>query len=162
MTEIDFASYDLTQPKHRYRILSKIPPDRAAVRMLHTELRDLFRREMKYRKSGSPALPNDEYDYADMSYWCGLLLYLIGDPADTPLMWEAKNIDFDLGCAFDIQFMVGAGVDQTIRYLESHGTNDAVEYLESCRRARDFEDLRGWERFRIHYFYPNITSPEDA
>jgi hypothetical protein len=76
-------------------------------------------------------------------------------------MWQAKNIDFDLDCAFDIQFLVGGGVDQTIQYLESRGEKGAVEYLKSYRSARDFEDLPGWERFRIHYFYPQAKFSED-
>jgi hypothetical protein len=37
-----------------------------------------------------------------------LLLYLVGDPADVAVMWEAKHINMDTGCGFDGQFLVGA------------------------------------------------------
>lgn len=157
---IDFHAFDLTRPRDRYRLLKGIPPDRAIVRTIHKELLDLFRIEMDYRKEDCPPQPDQEFDYVELIYWCGLLLYLIGDPADAPLMWEAKHIDFDIGCSFDIQFLVGAGVDETVQYLEAQGQAQAVAYIKECQLSRDFEDLPGWERFRIHYFYPNITFPE--
>ena len=50
-----------------------------------------------------------------------LLLYLVGDPADVPLMWEGKQINMDTGIGFDGQFLVGAGVEETIKYLEESG-----------------------------------------
>lgn len=101
MIEIDFSSYDLNNPRQRRALLLKIPPSREVVRKYHAELLDLFRREMTYRRADRPAEGDDESDYFENLYWCGLLLYLVGDPADVPLMWEAKNINMDTGSGFD-------------------------------------------------------------
>ncbi len=98
--------------------------------------------------------PGDEDDlYFEQLYWCALLLYLVGDPADVPLMWEAKNINMDTGSGFDVQFLVGAGVHETVSYLQAHGNDEIAAYLQQCEAAHDFDDLPGWEQFRIEYFY---------
>jgi hypothetical protein len=157
MAETDFGSYDPSSPRARYERLLHLAPDRATARKHHPELLDIFRREMKFRKDGCPA-PDDEFDYADSIYWCALLLYFVGDLADVLLMWEAKNIDFDLRCGFDWQFFVGAGVDETIKYLEDQSQEEAADYLKGQKAAHELDDLPGWEKFRIGYFYPQFTA----
>ncbi len=152
MTEFDFGSYDLDSPKDRRTFLSNIGPNRARARELHAELLKIFEREMDFRKAGCPG---DDADYFESIYLCGLLLYLVGDLADVPLMWKAKNIDMDTGCGFDVQFLVGAGVDETISYLQARGDFKSVAYLDKCKAVKDFDDLPRWERFRIKYFYPD-------
>jgi len=142
-------------------MLMSIPPERATVRKMHELLLDLFRREMDFRRAEHRDYKEWEFDYNELIYWCGLLLYLVGDPADAPLMWNAKRIDFDIGCCFDLQFLVGAGVDETLKYLEDLGENETADYIKTCRSSGDFADLPRWERFRIHYFYPHITFPEN-
>jgi len=73
-----------------------------------------FARELRLRTDGGPVCGDGEIDYYENLYWCALLLYFVGDPADVPLMWEAKHIDMDTAFGFDTQFMFGAGVDATI------------------------------------------------
>lgn len=158
MIEIDFSSYDLNNPRQRRALLLKIPPSREVVRKYHAELLDLFRREMTYRRADRPAEGDDESDYFENLYWCGLLLYLVGDPADVPLMWEAKNINMDTGSGFDGQFLVGAGALETIKYLEERGQQEPADFLEELKASKELDDLQGWENFRIHYFYPKIPS----
>jgi len=159
MTEINFAAYDLDTPSGRQAVLKSVPPDRETAAKYHAELLDLFKREMKFRREiwetveGGPPCRDDEIDYYEHLYWCGLLLYLIGDPVDVPLMWEAKHTNMDTGCGFDGQFMVGAGVDATLTYLKDNDYREIADYLESMRRAQDFDDLPRWERSRIKYFY---------
>jgi len=162
MAEIDFSSYDLDSPLHRRALLLNMPPDRDVVRKHHAELLDLFRREMTYRRASDTA-PNDgESECFEQIYWCGLLLYLIGDPADVLLMWEGKQIDMDTACGFDGQFLVGAGVEETIKYLDEHGQKKPAEYLKSMKADRELDDLPRWEQFRIHYFYPDMHSTENV
>ena len=158
MIDINFSSYDLNSPRDRRALLLKIPPKREVLRAHHPELLDLFRREMQFRRGDDSA---DEADYFEHLYWCALLLYLVGDPADAPLMWEAKNINMDTGCGFDGQFLVGAGVEETIKYLENGGHTAPADYLKKLQACKDFDDLPGWERFRIHYYYPDIAFPEN-
>lgn len=162
MIEIDFSLHDLNSPRGRRALLLKIPPNRDVVRKYHSELVDLFRREMSFSRGDNPAEGDDEADYFEHLYWCGLLLYLVGDPADVPLMWEAKNINMDTGCGFDGQFLVGAGVEETIKYLEDRGHKAPADFLKELKAFKELDDLQGWERFRIHYFYPDIPSQENA
>ena len=70
-------------------------------------------------------------------------------------MWKAKMSDFDLGGAFDIQFLVGAGVQTTIEYLEKRGDSDsekALNHIKSCQNAGYFGDMDSWRKFRKEYF----------
>jgi hypothetical protein len=158
MTEIDFAAYELKNPSGRQSLLKQMPPVRHVVSKYHAEMLDLFQREIQFarelrvRTDGGPVCRDDEIDYYENLYWCALFLYFIGDPADVPLMWEAKQIDMDTACGFDSQFMVGAGVDATIAYLREHAHHEIATYLEKNKTM--FADLGRWEQLRIGYFYP--------
>jgi hypothetical protein len=151
MSEIDIASYDLNDGGARQKLLETIPPDRATVKERHQLLLAVFRREMASRREEGYDLEGDLFENL---YWCALLLYLVGDPADVALMWEAKHINMDTGCGFDGQFLVGAGVDQTISYLRNNGKSEIADYIHNLKGLGELDDLGGWEQFRIHYFYP--------
>lgn len=131
---------ELAGPAARARWLGDVDPRGAAAQ--HATLRDVFRAEMA-------AWPSDEL-YENL-YWCAFLLYLVGDPADVPMMWQAKHIDFDSACGFDVQFMLGAGPQQTLDYLRAHGHDDIARELSAYPELAD--DLDEWEAFRRGYFY---------
>jgi len=150
MTDIDLTREDLESPEGRRSALAKIPPKREIVKPLHAKLREIFRREMKFREALGHGSVTDDADYFESLYHCGLLLYLVGDPADVPLMWEAKHIDMDTGSGFDVEFFVGAGVENTITYLRESGHRKIADYLVE----EELDDLKEWEQFRIRYFYP--------
>lgn len=152
--EINFSSSDFDSPLQRRAALQKILPDRAVVKKYHTELLELFRREMAYRRADDSTEGECESDCFEQIYWVGLLLYLVGDPADVPLMWEGKQIDMDTAIGFDAQFLVGAGVEETIKYLEERGQKEPAEYLKGLKASKELDDLSEWEKFRVHYFYP--------
>ncbi|MGA2886540.1 MAG: hypothetical protein ABSE51_00710 [Terracidiphilus sp.] len=149
MTKIDFMSYDQSLPRARRAVLTAIPPDRTTVKAYHRELLDIFRKEIDFRKSLSSREVVDEADYFESIYHCALMRYLIGDPADVLLMWEAKHIDMDMSCGFDIQFTVGAGVSETIAHLTAHSHAKIADFLQGLRAHKDFDNLEKWERFRI-------------
>jgi hypothetical protein len=155
MVEIEFSSYDFSTPLGRRAALMRIPPDRAVARKYHSELLELFRREMAYRRADDSPEGEGESDCFEQIYWCGLLLYLVGDPADVPLMWEGKQIDMDTGIGFDGQFLVGAGVEETIKYLEERGQKKPAEYLKGLKAFKELDDLSESEKFRVRYFYPD-------
>jgi hypothetical protein len=159
MVEIDFSSYDFATPLGRRAALMRIPPDRAVARRYHSELLELFRREMAYRRADDSREGEGESDCFEQIYWCGLLLYLVGDPAAVPLLWEGKQIDMDTGIGFDGQFLVGAGVEETIKYLEEHGQKKPAEYLKGLKASKELDDLSEWEKFRVCYFYPDGHLP---
>lgn len=151
MSDDNSLSFDFSGPPGRQLALAKIPPDRVKARVFHGQLLDIFRREMNFRrtKEGTP----EAADYFESLYHCALLLYLVGDLTDVPLMWEAKHLNFDTSCGFDGQFLVGAGVEETIRSLETSGHKEIADYVSQMKDAGDFDDLPGWERQRIRYFY---------
>jgi hypothetical protein len=157
MTEINFTAYDFDTARGRRAVIKAIPPDRDTVRRYHPQLIDLFRRELDWRRHAErdPNFKDDDPELGAFEnlYWCGLLLYFAGDPEDVPLMWEAKHISMDTGCSFDVQFLVGAGVEQTLDYLRRNDLHSIATYVEKCKGSGDFDDLTKWEGFRINYFY---------
>lgn len=157
MGSINFAEFNLDLPSQRRKLLTAIQPERKAVIEMHSELLGLFKKEMDFRRNGEneddDEAPDDSFENL---YWCALLLYLVGDLSDVELLWEAKFINFDTSCGFDGQFLVGAGFDQTVRYLADRKLNDIAKYLERMKECGDFDDLSEWEKVRIEYFYPHL------
>lgn len=96
----------------------------------------------------------DTYDY-ECFYWCIFLLSRVGDVTDVKILWKAKYIDFDSSFGVDIQFLVGAGVNNTISFLE-HETDQISEkilkYILNCKNCGDFDDLDKWYHYRHQYF----------
>ena len=74
------------------------------------------------------------------------MLYLVVDRAGVPAICEAKNINLDTGCGFAGQFLVGAGVQQTIGCLEINGNREIVDYIKKLENAQDRSDLGEWDR----------------
>jgi hypothetical protein len=84
---------------------------------------------------------------------CAYLLYRLGNVEDSILLWKAKNINFDTYCGLDIQFLVGAGLTETLAYLEGKpDIDDLVEYLLVCRDAGDFAHMEDYNRDIKLYF----------
>lgn len=98
-------------------------------------LQELLIQEISARRKHS----DDEFH--ENLYWCAFLLYQVGDVQDIELLWEAKNIDFDTACGFDVQFLVGAGVEATIQYLRERENSDAKAALDYMVAYNDASDL---------------------
>jgi hypothetical protein len=97
---------------------------------------------------------DEEGGMSDEIRLSGFLLYKIGNVEDAPLLWEAKRANFDTFCGFDVQMLVGAGVEETLDYLKGIGSDEtlgAVKYIEGCRGTGDFKHLNRyaeeWERY---------------
>jgi len=70
-------------------------------------------------------------------------LFSIGEVEDSLRIWQAKSASFDLMCGLDVQFLCGAGIEQTRGYLAGHDSGEAREvlkYLDECIAAGDFAD----------------------
>jgi|LakMenE18May11ns_1017448.scaffolds.fasta_scaffold9860018_3 hypothetical protein len=81
--------------------------------------------------------------YQLLSY-AACVLACHGKVEDCLLVWEAKQCDFDAFCALDIQLMMFAGVEETLTFLSAarpEAAEEALEYIESCKEAGDFEEL---------------------
>ncbi len=162
MDHIDFASYDLNSPAGRLALLRQIPPDRGVVRQYYDGILDLLAREVEYRRNledGNFEPDDQEAEHFEQLYWCALLLYLVGNVNDVVVMWQAKNLNMDTSCGFDPQFLVGAGVDATLAFLETNKQTEIADYVREVREAGEFDYLAKWERYRIHYFYSDHRQP---
>lgn len=114
----------------------------------HALLQALLAIEVEYRSM-------EDSEHFENLYWCAFLLHQLGMVEDVISMWRAKHTNFDTGCGFDVQFLVGAGVDATLRYLSSRQDSeakDALRYLLRCREAGDFDELDEWRSERSAYF----------
>jgi len=142
------AEAELRKPSFRERIYRELHS--GPTREDRNLLLRMLNLEAKYRSDDS----NDGEHFENL-YWCGLLLHQVMAPEDALPMWSAKHVNFDTGCGFDIQFLVGAGVDETLLFLRGVGdtsASKAADYIDECREAGDFDDLPSWLEDRIRYF----------
>jgi hypothetical protein len=139
--DINFAAYDLSDPTQRRSLLEQISPDRETIFRIHKELLEVFKREIEFSKTGDTRRGVGDDDDFENLYWCALLLYLVGDTADVPLLWQGKQTTMDTASGLDVQFLVGAGVEATIQYAEAHGHEKIAKYLCQMRDAGEFNNL---------------------
>ncbi|MCE7003345.1 hypothetical protein LWC34_10975 [Kibdelosporangium philippinense] len=133
----------------RAELLAAIAPDTAERQ--HALIRQIFHAEFEARSKAWSVDSDFDGDYFENLYWSAFLLYLVGDPSDVPMMWRAKHIDFDTGCGFDVQNMLGAGAAATLAYLTEHGHDDIAEALSRYPELHD--DPQDWEEARREYFW---------
>jgi hypothetical protein len=139
------AEFDISSPSAREQALRSIRPETA--KRHQALLRQIFQAEFDYRRK------DEDHEYFENIYWCAYLLFHVGDPDDTESMWLAKHLNMDTGCGFDIENLVGGGVEQTVAHLRQHGINnvadDIAERFAGCSR----EEIEEWSRDRQRYFY---------
>jgi len=140
MTEADIHS-----PSSREQALRNILREDA--KKHQPLLQEIFCREMEYRQSES------DQAYFGNLYWCAYLLFHVADLRDVEAMWVAKHLNMDTGCGFDVENMVGAGVEQTIEYLQQRGADEAADYIEECLAEDSQADIEQGSRDRRRYFY---------
>lgn len=105
-------------------------------------IRKLFAIEVKERE----ALCSYDSNVAreiDNTYDCPLsiicstyLLYRLGDLNDVKSIWNAKCIDYDSYFEIDGQFLVGAGVDETIAFLRRKRGRIAKFIIKDIKRYK--------------------------
>ena len=113
-------------------------------------VRELFQREQANRFAHEPI--SNQFESL---YWAAMFLYQIGDVSDVIPMWKAKNLDMDSGAGFDVQFLVGPGIERTLDYLDNQKPNDsrlAAAYIRKCDAAGDFDDMDEWLSAKISYY----------
>lgn len=141
----------------RYKIYQEISCDQAKDH--HALLKFMFAEEVDLRtnQEREEHSLSDELDFFENIYHCALLLFCIGDPEDIMPMYIPSSSDFDLGCGFDTEFMLGAGAEKTISYFENikdkdEETLNAYDFLKSCFEDEEYEDLTEWLAYRKGYF----------
>jgi hypothetical protein len=114
-------------------------------------LREIFDLERTWRESRDMG-ESDEYEQI---YVAAFLLFLIGDPADSPRLYGAKfrTGDMDLGAGFDAQAIFGAGRCETLRWLMENGYTDEHAQLAELSSQWEDSNIEGWAAHMRGYFY---------
>jgi hypothetical protein len=149
----------LGQPRNRACLYRRMHPRPEP--SLAPLLRVLLQHEVEYRgaldSSVSGDCEADDEDAFEYIYWCAFLLAQLGDPEDVIRLWRAKHTNFDVGCGFDTEALLGAGIHETLAYLSRDSSPEAAEaraYLEGGLEREVDERLARWRRFRTDYFSP--------
>lgn len=93
----------------------------------------------------------------DVALLCCVQLFSRGLLEDVLRIWDAKRSGMDLGCYLDVQFLCGAGLAETKRFLAAEpgaAASAALEYLEECESAGDFDEFSPashLERYRAYF-----------
>ena len=102
------------------------------IKKYHSLIKKLFLEEKDFRISGRKAIDEDAFERI---YVCAIFLYMIWDVEDIFIMYDVKHSNFDLACWFDLGYLLWAGYEETINYLE----NSTYEYSNSI--SYDLEDF---------------------
>lgn len=141
-------------PAVRQGMLRAIEPTRESARLHHQTLLSILAEEVDSRKKDEPLDDvSADTNYFENLGWCAFLLYLAGDVTDVPVLWKAKRINMDTNAGLDGQCLVGAGVELTIRFLNENNEREAAAYIKGMRKYGDFDDMPGWESWKVRYFY---------
>jgi hypothetical protein len=80
----------------------------------------------------------------DLALLCCVQLFSRGMAEDILRIWDAKMSGFDMGSVVDVQFLCGAGLDATKRFLGSLADERAAaawSYIVDCEKAGDFDEF---------------------
>ena len=130
----------------RQQALKSILPVEASKN--HELLKEILQLEISEWKSVKGA------EIKENLFHCGFLLHLVGSYEDVELMCEARNINLESSCGFDVQNLVGGGVEETIDFLEDKGLDKVAEEIKAGYYYKDFDDLPKWISFKKKYYYP--------
>ena len=120
-------------------------------------LRVLLDVEVDYwrRVDQAGAYTDENSEFFENIYWCAFLLWRTGDVRDVLALWRAKHTTFDTFCGLDAQYLVGAGVEETIAYLRESSEAEAkpaLKYLLEGRKSGAFDLLEKWAQHKSTYF----------
>ena len=136
-------------PEERERKLISISLHEVAE--AHEWLRECFRAELLDRLS--PTL--QDYPQYENIYHCALLLHLVGDLTDLPLLFSAKRSgNMDLGCCFDWQFLFLSDPQTLIEYARSIDRPDIEAWVKELASKYNPSEMKSWVQDTIDYHRP--------
>ena len=94
---------------------------------------------------------------------CCVLLFNAGHVTDSLLIWRAKESGWDAHFSIDVQLLCGAGLPETMAYLEAEASRDpeaakALAYLSACSKPGvDFDGFTPKARSAMYdrYYLPD-------
>ena len=126
-----------------YRQIVKMP-----VHLFRQLLLRLLEEEIAFRNALWEGSVTDEDDYFEGIYHCAFLLSRCGDPSDTAALWKVQYMNQDIG-EIDVGNFVGAGISETLSFLDSTIDDASHEIAEFIRRSTNHpqaaEWLKNWE-----------------
>ncbi|PJC99924.1 hypothetical protein GQ37_006400 [Janthinobacterium sp. BJB1] len=135
---------ELESPRVRqqlYRILLERPIGPYA-----SLIRQVFEREVQYRKALWQGEIEDDGDACEGIYRCAFLLYRVGSTSDIHALWAAKHINMDVGTSMGAEFFIGAGLQATISYLAESNLQDSNEILCYVDGWFSQDDAEEWQK----------------
>lgn len=98
---------------------------------------------MTYRQQLWDSQIDDNDDYSENIYFCAYLLSECAQLEDVFLLWEAKYLNMDVGCMLDANYMIGAGLTETLNYLQS-SKHPQASTIYNYLAQYDYEDRADW------------------
>jgi hypothetical protein len=103
----------------------------------------LLREEISFRKALWNGEVEDTDDYFEGIYHCAFLLSRCGDPSDTEVLWSVMYLNQDIG-ELDVGNFVGAGVEETLAFLDQAQNNLSEKIAAYIRESLDHPHTRQW------------------
>jgi hypothetical protein len=112
----------------------------AEYRQMLLHLLDL---EISFRNALWEGTEDDADDCFEGIYQCAFLLGRCRDPSDTKALWKAQYLNQDIGELF-VGYFVGAGIAETLHYLDQEADDVSMEIAEFIREALSEPEALQW------------------
>ncbi len=100
---------------------------------------------------------------------CIIMLYRLKQTEDSSLIWKAKLANYDTLTSIDGQFLVGAGLTETLEYLRSSDVSklptiscqdgqqlSIIDYIETSPELEQLETIKGLEGSILNFEADNL------
>ena len=116
------------------------------LRPMATLIRVAFQKEAEYRDALWEGTAEDDGDYYEGIYRCAFLLYCLGTPEDIPALWQAKYLNMDVGTSMGAEFFIGAGLDESIKFIENTDHPESSEIAAYIQGWFSQPDAMQWQK----------------
>lgn len=95
----------------------------------------------------------------DVLLACCWLLFMMGDVADSALVWEAKELNFDTHSYIDSVFLIPRGVRATAEFAQAQGLDGLAAWMDNDWIGDPEEGAARWREASFFYqaFGPQIV-----
>lgn len=87
------------------------------------------------------------------------LLFVLGDPADSGLVWAAKSIDFDTHSYIDSALLVTQGIEATAAWARAHDQEQLATHVEGPWTEDVDEAIADWRTSVFFARVPPASAP---
>jgi hypothetical protein len=138
--EVQAVLSDPAERQELYKLLVNEP-----LEPLSSLVRAAFQKEVEYRDALWEGTVEDSGEFYEGVYRCAFLLYRVGNPEDIPSLWQAKHLNMDVGSSMGAEFFVGAGLPESIAFIERAGLTESAVIAEYIRGYFSQPDAMQWQ-----------------